>query len=50
MLPLGVLHAKHAVQLGIWVPTQHLLWDHGILQKTMNELAGRRTFRIQTDL
>jgi hypothetical protein len=24
MLPLGGLHGKHAVQCGIWVPTQHL--------------------------
>jgi hypothetical protein len=31
MSPLGGLHAKHAVQRGIWVPTQHLLWDHGKL-------------------
>jgi hypothetical protein len=29
MLPLGGLHGKHAVQRGIWVPTQHLLWDQG---------------------
>jgi hypothetical protein len=29
MLPMGVLHGKHAVQCGIWVPTQHLLWDQG---------------------
>jgi hypothetical protein len=27
MLSLGGLHAKHAIQRGIWVPTQHLLWD-----------------------
>jgi hypothetical protein len=26
---LGGLHEKHAVQRGIWVPTQHLLWDQG---------------------
>jgi hypothetical protein len=25
----GGLHEKHAVQRGIWVPTQHLLWDQG---------------------
>jgi hypothetical protein len=24
MLPMGGLHVKHAVQRGIWVPTQHL--------------------------
>jgi hypothetical protein len=29
MLPLGGLHGKHAVQRGIGVPTQNLLWDHG---------------------
>jgi hypothetical protein len=23
------LHEKHARQRGIWVPTQHSLWDHG---------------------
>jgi hypothetical protein len=23
------LYEKHAVQRGIWVPTQHLLWDQG---------------------
>jgi hypothetical protein len=40
LLPLGGLHVKHAVQRGIWVPTQHLL---------LIELAGRRTFRMQTD-
>jgi hypothetical protein len=36
MLPLGGLHAKHAVQRGIWAPTQHLLWDQG---KTTENLA-----------
>jgi hypothetical protein len=25
MLPLGGKHGKHAVQRGIWVPTQHLV-------------------------
>jgi hypothetical protein len=29
MLPLGGLHVKHAVQCGIWVATQHFLWDQG---------------------
>jgi hypothetical protein len=28
-LPSGRLHVKHAEQRGIWVPTQHMLWDHG---------------------
>jgi hypothetical protein len=45
----GRLHEKHAVQRGIWVPTQHLLWDQGQPRKTLIELAGRRTFRMQTD-
>jgi hypothetical protein len=29
VLPLGGLRVKHAVQRGIWVPTQHVLWDQG---------------------
>jgi hypothetical protein len=29
--------------------TQHLLWDQGKPPKTLIELAGRRTFRMQTD-
>jgi hypothetical protein len=28
-LIFGGLHEKHAVQRGIWVPTQHLLLDQG---------------------
>jgi hypothetical protein len=39
-LIFGVLHEKHAVQRGIWVPTQHLLWDQGKPRKTLIELAG----------
>jgi hypothetical protein len=27
MLTLGGLHERHAVQRGIWVPTQNFLWD-----------------------
>jgi hypothetical protein len=46
---LGGLHGKHAVQRGIWVSTQHLLWDQGKPRKTLIELAGRRTFRMQSD-
>jgi hypothetical protein len=46
-LIFGGLHEKHAVQRGIWVPTQHLLWDQGKARKTLIELAGRRTFRLQ---
>jgi hypothetical protein len=37
------------VQREISVPTQRLLWDQGKPQKTLIELAGRRTFRMQTD-
>jgi hypothetical protein len=37
----------HAVQRGIWVPTQHWLWDQGKPRETLIELAGRRTFRMQ---
>jgi hypothetical protein len=32
-LIFGRLHEKHAVQRGIWVPTQHSLWDQGKPQK-----------------
>jgi hypothetical protein len=44
MLTLGGLHERHAVQRGIWVPTQHLLWDRGKPRKTLVELveAGAR--------
>jgi hypothetical protein len=28
-MSLGGVHVKHAVQRGIWVPSQHLLWDQG---------------------
>jgi hypothetical protein len=43
------LEKLHVVQRGIWVPTKHLLWDQGKPRKTLIELAGRRTFRMQTD-
>jgi hypothetical protein len=49
ILSLGGLHVKHSVQRAIWVPTQRLLWDQGKPRKTLIELAGRRTFRMQTD-
>jgi hypothetical protein len=49
MFLLGGLHVKHAVQRGIWVTTQHLLGDQGKQRKILMELAGRRTFRMQTD-
>jgi hypothetical protein len=38
-LPLGGLHVKHTEQRGIWVPTQHLLWDQGKPRKTLIELG-----------
>jgi hypothetical protein len=38
-LIFGGLHEKHAVQRGIWVPTQHSLWDQGKPRKTLIELA-----------
>jgi hypothetical protein len=38
-LIFGGLHEKHAVQRGIWVPTQHLHWDQGKPRKTLIELA-----------
>jgi hypothetical protein len=46
-LIFGGLHEKHAVPRGIWVPTQHSLWDQGKPRKSLIELAGRRTFRMQ---
>jgi hypothetical protein len=33
-LTFGGLHEKHAVQHGIWIPTQHLLWNQGNPRKT----------------
>jgi hypothetical protein len=49
MVPLGGLRVKQAVQRGIWVPTQHLLWDKWKPRGTLKDLAGRRTLRIKTD-
>jgi hypothetical protein len=49
MLPLGGLHVKHAVKLGIWVQTQYLLQGEVTPWKTLIELAYRRTFWMQTD-
>jgi hypothetical protein len=40
-LIFGGLHEKHAEQRGIWVPTQHLLWDQGKPRKTLIDLAGK---------
>jgi hypothetical protein len=42
-LIFGGLHEKHAVQRGIWVPTQHSLCGQGKPRKTLIELAGHRT-------
>jgi hypothetical protein len=42
MLPLGGLHGKHAVQRGICVPRQHLLWDQGKPGKPVSEPSGRK--------
>jgi hypothetical protein len=49
LIALGGLHGKHAVQREIWVPTKQLLWDQGKPRKTLLELAGRMTFRMQTN-
>jgi hypothetical protein len=49
MLPLEGLHVKQAVNRGIWVRTQHLLSDREKSRRTLIYLAGRRTFRLQTD-
>jgi hypothetical protein len=38
---------KHTEQRGIWVPTQHLLWDQAKPRNTLIELVGRRTFRMK---
>jgi hypothetical protein len=49
MLPVGGLHGKHAVQRGIWVQTQHLLWDQGKSRKTLIELTSHKiTHHAQT--
>jgi hypothetical protein len=42
------LHEKHAVQRGIWVPSQHLLWDQGKPRKTLIELAGPSGCKLTT--
>lgn len=38
MLLLGRMLVKHAVQRGIWVPSQHLLWYRRKPRKTLTEL------------
>jgi hypothetical protein len=45
-LIFGGLHEKHAVQRGIWVPTQHLLWDQVKPRKTLIELASRTISQV----
>jgi hypothetical protein len=42
-LIFGGLHEKHAVQRGIWVPTQHSLWDQGKPRKTLIEVGQLST-------
>jgi hypothetical protein len=49
VLTLGGLDEKYAMQRGIWLPTQNFINDRGKPRKTLIELAGRRTFRMQTD-
>jgi hypothetical protein len=34
-LIFGELYEKRAVQRGIWVPTQHSLWDQGKPRQTL---------------
>jgi hypothetical protein len=41
------LHEKHAVQRGIWVATQHSLWDQGKPRKTLIELANDCQFFLR---
>jgi hypothetical protein len=52
-LIFGGLHEKHAVTRGIWVPTQHSLWDQGKPRKTLIELADgirhRASFRVSSE-
>jgi hypothetical protein len=50
MPPFGGPHVKRAVQRGLWVPTQHLLWGQGKPRKAFIGFADLRTFRMQTDL
>jgi hypothetical protein len=40
MLIFGGLHEKHAVQRGIWVPTQHSLWDQGKPRKSVRTIRN----------
>jgi hypothetical protein len=42
----GGLHEKHAVQRGIWVPTEQTLWDQGKPRKTLIELASLNSNRL----
>jgi hypothetical protein len=49
-LIFGGLHEKHAVQRGIWVTTQHLLWDQGKPRKTLIELAAVFYLKLNSTL
>jgi hypothetical protein len=40
-LQLAGLRVKHAVQNGVWVAAQHLLWDRGKQWDNLTELTGR---------
>jgi hypothetical protein len=50
MLALERIFRKHAVQNGICVSTQYLLYDREEASKFLIVLAGRRTSRMQTYL
>jgi hypothetical protein len=44
------LHSQHAVLCGIWAQTQHVFWNPRKPREILVELAGRKTFRMCTDL
>ena len=48
-LVLAGLYDKHAAQSGCWVATQFFCIACGKRGKTLIQLAGRRTFRMQSD-
>jgi hypothetical protein len=47
---MGELHVKDEVQLGIWVPTQHLLWDRGKQWETLIKLANCHLVKVKVTL
>jgi hypothetical protein len=49
-LIFGGLQEKHVVQRGIWVPTQHSLWDQGKPRKTLIELGESARTSLKTSL